>query len=228
MGLLSVGKATVRPKSELFCIWNNSQSSTRFIQTSVWTLSHASRFSHASIPLITGNILGLKEESRTGVVQALWNYIKIQGLQDKVDRRMVRADAHLRPVCILFRKWFESPSSKLSWQIFGTESVLFQQLPELVNRYLLPPDPIVLHYTLNPGVPPLDKPGAWDVEVKLDDSGLKGRMSHVVVQMAQDTAKNLVKLDEEVSFKFVSGDRNMLMHVVCRLRCTCSPLTMHT
>ncbi|KAI0944266.1 hypothetical protein AcW1_002018 [Taiwanofungus camphoratus] len=127
-----------------------------------------------------GNILGLKEESRTGVVQALWNYIKIQGLQDKVDRRMVRADAHLRP-------------------IFGTESVLFQQLPELVNRYLLPPDPIVLHYTLNPGVPPPDKPGAWDVEVKLDDSGLKGRMSHVVVQMAQDTAKNLVKLDEEIA-----------------------------
>lgn len=46
----------------------------------------------------TGNVLGLQEESRTGVIQALWNYIKIQGLQDKVDRRMVRADDYLRPV----------------------------------------------------------------------------------------------------------------------------------
>lgn len=44
------------------------------------------------------SLLGVKEDSRVGVVQALWNYIKVQGLQDKVDRRMVRADAHLRQV----------------------------------------------------------------------------------------------------------------------------------
>lgn len=49
------------------------------------------------------SLLGVKEDSRVGVVQALWNYIKVQGLQDKVDRRMVRADAHLRPVCPLLR-----------------------------------------------------------------------------------------------------------------------------
>lgn len=45
-----------------------------------------------------GNILGIKEESRVGVVQALWNYIKLQDLQDKVDRRIIRADAQLRGV----------------------------------------------------------------------------------------------------------------------------------
>lgn len=45
-----------------------------------------------------GNVLGIKEESRIGVVQALWNYIKVNGLQDKVDRRIIRADEHLRPV----------------------------------------------------------------------------------------------------------------------------------
>jgi SWI/SNF-related matrix-associated actin-dependent regulator of chromatin subfamily D len=46
----------------------------------------------------TANILGIKEESRIGVIQALWNYIKINGLQDKVDRRRIRADDHLRQV----------------------------------------------------------------------------------------------------------------------------------
>ncbi|KAH9837641.1 BAR-domain-containing protein [Rhodofomes roseus] len=127
-----------------------------------------------------GTLLGVKEDSRVGVVQALWNYIKVEGLQDKVDRRMVRADAHLRP-------------------IFGAESVMFQQLPELVNRYLLPPDPIILHYTLNPAIPPPEKPGAWDAEVKLDDSGLKSRMSHAVVQMAAETARELAKLDDEIA-----------------------------
>ena len=44
------------------------------------------------------NILGIKEDSRTGVIQALWNYIKAQNLQDKLDRRVVRADARLRQV----------------------------------------------------------------------------------------------------------------------------------
>ena len=76
----------------------------------------------------------------------------------------------------------------------------FQQLPEIVNRYLAPPEPIVLHYTLNPAVAPPEKPAAWDVEVKVDDSNLKGRMQHVVMSMAQDSAKELTKLDEEASF----------------------------
>lgn len=46
----------------------------------------------------TANILGIKEESRVGVIQALWNYIKVHGLQDKVDRRIIRADEYLKPV----------------------------------------------------------------------------------------------------------------------------------
>ena len=48
--------------------------------------------------LCLGTVLGIKEESRLGVVQTLWNYIKVQGLQDKVDRRLIRADDKLRPV----------------------------------------------------------------------------------------------------------------------------------
>ncbi|KAM6493216.1 hypothetical protein JOM56_011350 [Amanita muscaria] len=30
------------------------------------------------------NVIGIKEESRIGVIQALWNYIKLQNLQDKI------------------------------------------------------------------------------------------------------------------------------------------------
>lgn len=127
-----------------------------------------------------GNLLGVREESRTGVVQALWNYIKVQGLQDKVDRRMVRADTHLLP-------------------IFRSETVLFQHLPELVNRYLAPPDPIILHYTVNPAVPPAEKPGAWDVDVKLEDTVLKSRMAQAVAQMTNESARDLVKLDDEIA-----------------------------
>jgi len=49
---------------------------------------------------IAGYVLGIKEDSRIGVIQALWNYIKINGLQDKVDRRKIKADDYLRPVRI--------------------------------------------------------------------------------------------------------------------------------
>lgn len=45
-----------------------------------------------------GSVLGIKEDSRAGVIQTLWNYIKINGLQDKADRKRIHIDAALRPV----------------------------------------------------------------------------------------------------------------------------------
>jgi hypothetical protein len=47
---------------------------------------------------LSGNVLGIKEESRAGIIQALWSYIKMHNLQDKVDRKRIHADAMLRPV----------------------------------------------------------------------------------------------------------------------------------
>jgi len=126
-----------------------------------------------------GNILGVKEESRIGVIQALWNYIKIQGLQDKVDRRMIRADDQLRP-------------------IFNADFVSFQKLPELVNRFLLPPDPVLLHYTINPAAPPPDRPSAWDVEIKAEDLAMKSRMT-VMVHASKESSQDLAKLDDEIA-----------------------------
>jgi len=82
-----------------------------------------------------GTVLGIKEESRLGVVQTLWNYIKVQGLQDKVDRRLIRADDKLRPVRSLSCIQHVTFLWEL-FQIFGVEPVIFQKLPEIVNRYL--------------------------------------------------------------------------------------------
>ncbi|KAK7469181.1 SWI/SNF and RSC complex subunit Ssr3 [Stygiomarasmius scandens] len=126
-----------------------------------------------------GSILGIKEESRIGVIQALWNYIKVQGLQDKVDRRMIRADDRLR-------------------MIFGGDHMSFQKLPEIVNRYLTPPEPVVLHYEIDPSQPPPDRPQAYDVEVKTEDSALKGRMT-VMLNTNKETATTLQKMDEEIA-----------------------------
>lgn len=59
-------------------------------------------------------------------------------------------------------------------------------------------DPILLHYTINPSIPPPERPAAWDVELKTDDTTMKGRMQ-VMVQANKDSAQDLAKLDEEVS-----------------------------
>ncbi|KAF8494374.1 SWI/SNF complex subunit [Russula emetica] len=127
-----------------------------------------------------GNILGIKEESRAGVIQVLWGYIKANNLQDKVDRKRIHADAMLRP-------------------IFGAEMIPFNLLPELANRYLAPPNPVVIYYTVNPTTPPPERPAAWDIELKLEDIALKSKMQSVTLNASRDTLRELTKLDDEIA-----------------------------
>lgn len=82
-------------KSASSCIWIISLSNIKFYQSLV-----GSPFLFVDQRLISyiASVLGIKEDSRIGIIQTLWNYIKLQGLQDKVDRRVIRADERLRPV----------------------------------------------------------------------------------------------------------------------------------
>jgi len=75
---------------------------------------------------------------------------------------------------------------------------MFHQLPELVNRYLAPPDPVVIHYYINPAQVPPERPSAWDIEVKMEDMTLKNRIM-VTVQSSKDSMSDLSKLDDEVT-----------------------------
>lgn len=84
-------------------------------------------------------------------------------------------------------------------QLFGGDSFHFQRLPDLVNRFLAQPDPIVLWYTVNPAMAPPERPQAWDVEIKMEDTAMKNRMA-AMLQTSKETAQTLHKLDEEVSF----------------------------
>ncbi|KAH9976864.1 SWI/SNF complex subunit [Lactifluus volemus] len=115
-----------------------------------------------------------------GVIQALWAYIKMHNLQDKVDRKRIHADAMLRP-------------------IFGNDMIPFTVLPELVNRHLTPPNPVVIYYTVNPSVPPPERPAAWDIELKLEDVALKSKMQGAMVQASRDDVRELTKLDDEIA-----------------------------
>lgn len=84
-------------------------------------------------------------------------------------------------------------------QIFNNrETTVFNHLPEIVNAWLGPPDPVVLHYSIKPNEPPPAVPQAWDIEVKMEDTTLKSKMSHVLVNMSNETSRELAKYDEEV------------------------------
>lgn len=43
-------------------------------------------------------LLDVREDSKIGIVTALWNYIKLNNLQDKADRKIVRLDDKLKAV----------------------------------------------------------------------------------------------------------------------------------
>ncbi|KAI6040612.1 hypothetical protein EDC04DRAFT_2867563 [Pisolithus marmoratus] len=124
-------------------------------------------------------MFSVSKKSRIGVIQTLGNYIKIYGLRDEIDRRRIKTDDHLRP-------------------ILGSDTVLFQQFTELVNRYLIQPDPVILHYTINPMVPPPEHPQVCNIEVKMEHTGLKNRMA-VTAQAAKDSTQDLSKLDDEIA-----------------------------
>jgi len=110
----------------------------------------------------------------------VWNYIKLHGLQDKADRRIVRPDEKLRKI------------------FGGHEALKVEHIPNLVNRYLSPTDPIVLHYTLDPTAPPAERPQAWDVELKVEDTALKNRMTQMLAS-SKETAGAFAKLDEDIA-----------------------------
>jgi SWI/SNF-related matrix-associated actin-dependent regulator of chromatin subfamily D len=43
----------------------------------------------------------------------------------------------------------------------------FNILPE---RYLAPPNPVVIYYTVNLPVSPPERPAAWDIELKVENA----------------------------------------------------------
>ncbi|KIJ41033.1 hypothetical protein M422DRAFT_209501 [Sphaerobolus stellatus SS14] len=124
-------------------------------------------------------ILDMKEDTRHGIITALWHYIKVNGLQDKVDRKIIRPDAKLRP-------------------IIGLEQITFQQLPEIINRCLKPMDPVIIPYviTVDPSTPAGMQ--AFDVEIPVDDIILKSKMS-VIHSQSTEIVKQVATIDEELA-----------------------------
>jgi chromatin remodeling complex protein RSC6 len=62
-------------------------------------------------------VVGSKPLPRTEVVKKIWDYIKKNNLQDKKNRRMINADAKLKP-------------------IFGKDQISMFELAKIVNKHV--------------------------------------------------------------------------------------------
>ena len=62
-------------------------------------------------------VIGSKAVPRTEVVKKMWDYIKKNNLQDKKNRRMINADAKLKP-------------------IFGKDQISMFEMAKVVNKHL--------------------------------------------------------------------------------------------
>ena len=64
-----------------------------------------------------GEVVGAKPMPRTEVVKKIWDYIKKNNLQDAKNRRMINADAKLKP-------------------IFGKDQISMFELAKIVNKHV--------------------------------------------------------------------------------------------
>lgn len=101
---------------------------------------------------------------------------KLHQLQDKQDKRIIQCDEKLT-------------------DLFGVSQVKFLDIPDLINRHLSQPDPIVLDYKIRVNKQFNQGPAAYDMDVELD-SILRQKMMNIV--SSSQPQKDVMALDDKI------------------------------
>ncbi|GLI72220.1 SWI/SNF and RSC complex subunit Ssr3 [Penicillium ochrochloron] len=127
-------------------------------------------------------VLDVEEETRSGIVLGIWDYIRAMELQEDEEKRQVRCDHRLR-------------------SIFGRDQMFFPQIPDSIGPHTSPMDPIKLPYTIR-----VDEefhkdatPTIYDIQVAVEDP-LRQKMM-ALTQNPQYTAglRQIASLDDQVA-----------------------------
>ncbi|KAI8903988.1 SWI/SNF-related matrix-associated actin-dependent regulator of chromatin subfamily D member 1-like protein [Gorgonomyces haynaldii] len=100
-------------------------------------------------PLLS-QLLNIYVDTIPNIIHALWQYIKVNKLHDPEDKRSVLCDDKMQ-------------------QVFQQEKLLFIQVPELVQKQVLPVDPIILEYHISNEQGYQVNPQAYDIQVTIED-----------------------------------------------------------
>eukprot|EP00741_Cyanophora_paradoxa_P021018 tig00021326_g20290.t1 len=114
------------------------------------TLAHSPARFKIAAPL--GPAIGVHTESRVGVLLALWQYIRANGLLDTEDRTLVKCDETLR-------------------KCFGVPTLHLYRLGQAIGAFLLPADPIVLTYPIKLQGTEHASEEVYEADVDVDDPG---------------------------------------------------------
>ncbi|XP_078254569.1 SWI/SNF-related matrix-associated actin-dependent regulator of chromatin subfamily D member 3-like [Rhinoraja longicauda] len=121
-------------------------------------------------------LLGLHTQTRSAIVQALWQYIKTNKLQDGHDKEYITRD-----------KYFQ--------QIFDCPRLKFSEIPQRLTSLLLPPDPIIINHLISVDLSDQKKTACYDIDVEVDDP-LKCQMSSFLLSTANQ--QEIAGLDNKI------------------------------
>ncbi|XP_056409039.1 SWI/SNF-related matrix-associated actin-dependent regulator of chromatin subfamily D member 3-like, partial [Hyla sarda] len=129
-------------------------------------------------------LLGIHTQTRAVIIQALWQYIKTNKLQDCHDKEYISGD-----------KYFQQVGPPVSGKIFDCPRLKFSEIPQRLTNLLLPPDPIVINHIIS--VDPTDqkKTACYDIDVEVEDP-LKGQMSSFLLSTANQ--QEIAALDNKI------------------------------
>ncbi|XP_048020249.1 SWI/SNF-related matrix-associated actin-dependent regulator of chromatin subfamily D member 3 isoform X7 [Megalobrama amblycephala] len=136
-------------------------------------------------------LLGIHTQTRSCIIQALWQYVKTNKLQDSHEKEYINCD-----------KYFQ--------QIFDCPRLKFCEIPQRLTNLLLPPDPIVINHVIRRSlcdapkrtksiisVDPNDqkKTACYDIDVEVDDP-LKSQMNGFLLSTANQ--QEIASLDNKI------------------------------
>ncbi|KAL7267522.1 SWI/SNF and RSC complex subunit Ssr3 [Rhizina undulata] len=105
-------------------------------------------------------LLDTKEDTRAGIVMGIWEYVRVNGLQDMDERRTINCDAAMK-------------------SIFNCDRLYFPQIPDLTLSHIAPLEPITISYTIRTDVPSNFSPTVYDVTVAVEDP-IRAKMQALV------------------------------------------------
>ncbi|KAI1889260.1 hypothetical protein AGOR_G00177310 [Albula goreensis] len=121
-------------------------------------------------------LLGIHTQTRSAIIQALWQYVKTNKLQDAHDKEYINCD-----------KYFQ--------QIFDCPRLKFSEIPQRLTNLLLPPDPIVINHVISVDPNDQKKTACYDIDVEVEDP-LKTQMSSFLLSTANQ--QEIASLDNKI------------------------------
>ncbi|KAJ3043895.1 SWI SNF, matrix associated, actin dependent regulator of chromatin, sub d, member 3 [Rhizophlyctis rosea] len=125
-----------------------------------------------------GKLLDVHTDTQSNVIMAMWQYVKLNKLQDPEEKKFVNCDEPLQ-------------------RILGVPRIPFSSIPEVLQRHLFPADPVVIEYTVKVDKEYNPSQIAYDIEVEVDDP-IREKMRSAV-QPSPALVQEITGLDEKIA-----------------------------